>query len=72
MKLKVVVGGNLEFIFGGERKVEVELSNEGPKMKDLIEELRENHLDGDEILFYDQGTVRAGINVLINDKDWEL
>jgi len=38
----------------------------------VIDELRKNHLKEKEEMFVQEGTVRPGIIVLVNDTDWEL
>ena len=56
-----------------ENKKELEVSmGEGTKIKDLIEELKNNYIKENPDLFYIEGGLRPGVLVLINDTDWEL
>jgi ubiquitin related modifier 1 len=72
MKILVELGGGLESVFENKRDFEVELVVEKATVKDLVEELRAKYLKGNPEFFYDKGTVRAGILVLVNDADWSL
>jgi len=60
--------------FGGQRELSLELgSPQGAyTVRDLIERLRTRHMTEKEEMFVQNGTVRPGIIVLINDTDWEL
>jgi len=75
--IRVEFGGGLELLFSNQKshKVEVPATTAGDKPTDvnyLIHWLRDNLLKEREGLFLDNGTVRPGILVLINDTDWEL
>ena len=63
-------------MFESKKKIELNLEeskeNQEIKLRDVIEELRKNHLKDREELFVMSGTVRPGIIVLVNDTDWEL
>lgn len=72
MKILVELGGGLEGVFENKREFEVELLGDKATVKDLVEEMRLKHLKGNPEFFYDKGTVRAGILVLVNDADWSL
>jgi ubiquitin related modifier 1 len=74
MKVSVEFSGGIELIFDSKKKVEIEIeeSKADFKIRDLIEELRKNHLKAKEEMFVQGDTVRPGIIVLINDTDWEL
>lgn len=72
MKILVELGGGLEIVFENKREFEVEISKDTATVKDLVEEMRVKHLRGNPEFFYDKGSVRAGILVLVNDADWSL
>ena len=83
MKIKIEFSGGLELMFNNQKNLEIDLA-EGTKeeddqtpakeflLEDVIEDLRKNHLKEKEEMFIQQGTVRPGIIVLVNDTDWEL
>ena len=68
--IKVEFSGGLEKYFGEQKTIDLEFT--GVNLKDLIEQLRANHMTDSEEMFVQAGTVRPGILVLINDTDWEL
>jgi len=75
--IQVEFGGGLELLFSNQKSyaVEIPTTTTGDKPTDvnyLIHWLRSNLLREREELFLDNGTVRPGILVLINDTDWEL
>jgi ubiquitin related modifier 1 len=75
MKVNIEFSGGLELMFESKKKIELnfEEKKEGEyQLRDIIEELRANHLKDREELFVQSGTVRPGIIVLVNDTDWEL
>jgi len=81
LKLKIVFGGGLELLFSNEREHPVTLPStvaqgggmEKPAdMNFLIHWLRDNSLKERPELFIENGTLRPGILVLVNDTDWEL
>ena len=75
MKVNIEFSGGLELMFESKKKIELnfEEKKEGEyQLRDIIEELRANHLKDREELFVQGGTVRPGIIVLVNDTDWEL
>ena len=62
-------------MFQSKKKIELnfeERKDAEYQLKDVIEELRKNHLKEKEEMFVQSGTVRPGIIVLVNDTDWEL
>ncbi|KAK6529610.1 Ubiquitin- modifier 1 [Arthrobotrys megalospora] len=76
--LKIELAGGLELLFDNEKKLNVDLP---AKMEDgaaaninyLVEYLCVHCMkDPRREMFQLNGTVRAGILVLINDADWEL
>ena len=69
-QIKVEFNGGLEKYFNNEK--EINLDFKGTTVKDLIQELRQNHMSDSEEMFVQGETVRPGILVLINDTDWEL
>ncbi|OBA13621.1 uncharacterized protein OGAPODRAFT_95777 [Ogataea polymorpha] len=67
--------GGLDVIFGGVRKSECTVAaQEPPTVKDLMYHITETLLvdKKDFDVFVEDGTIRPGILVLINDTDWEL
>jgi len=87
LNLKVEFGGGLELLFDNKRSHVVSLPAHIPprvptstntdnvkpsNIAFLIQWLKENLLKERAELFEDNGTVRPGILVLVNDTDWEL
>ena len=76
MQVNVEFSGGLEQMFESKKQIQLtfeEKKEEDPyQLKDVIEELRKSHLKEKEEMFIQQGTVRPGIIVLVNDTDWEL
>ena len=71
MKVKIEFSGGLELMFDKKKIIDIEIKDDAI-LSDVIEELRKNHLKEKEEMFIQNGTVRPGIIVLINDTDWEL
>ena len=71
MKVKIEFSGGLELMFDKKKNIDLEMKDDAI-LSDVIEELRANHLKEKEEMFIQNGTVRPGIIVLINDTDWEL
>ena len=71
MKVKIEFSGGLELMFDKKKTIDIEIKDDAI-LSDVIEELRKNHLKEKEEMFIQNGTVRPGIIVLINDTDWEL
>ena len=71
MKVKIEFSGGLELMFDKKKNIDLEMKDDAI-LSDVIEELRKNHLKEKEEMFIQNGTVRPGIIVLINDTDWEL
>ena len=71
MKVKIEFSGGLELMFDKKKNIDLEMKDDAI-LSDVIEELRKNHLKDKEEMFIQNGTVRPGIIVLINDTDWEL
>ena len=59
-------------MFENKKEIKLDISGEGQLIKDLIELLRKDHLKDKEEMFIQNGSVRPGIIVLVNDTDWEL
>ncbi|KAI0752688.1 ubiquitin-like modifier 1, partial [Daedaleopsis nitida] len=87
ISLKIEFGGGLELLFSNQRSHRVSIpahvpspaageAADGPmKPADLaylIFWLRDNLLKERAELFVENGTVRPGVLVLVNDTDWEL
>ena len=75
MKVNIEFSGGLALMFQSKKKIELnfeERKDAEYQLKDVIEELRKNHLKEKEEMFVQSGTVRPGIIVLVNDTDWEL
>ncbi|KIY49768.1 ubiquitin related modifier 1 [Fistulina hepatica ATCC 64428] len=79
LAINIEFGGGLELLFGNVRKHRLDIPStiveQGDKPADLdflIHYLKDNLLKEREELFVEEGTVRPGILVLINDTDWEL
>lgn len=66
--------GGLDVIFGGERRVKCTLETEEATITDLLGYITSNLLVNQKDLdvFIQEGSVRPGILVLVNDTDWEL
>lgn len=76
LKVKVEFLGGLDVISSNvrEHKCTLDMEEGEATMKDLIKYITENIItDAKDIhVFIEDGTVRPGILVLINDTDWEL
>lgn len=72
MKIIVELAGGLELVFENRKNFEVELPGDKATVKDLVEVMRKDYLKGNPDFFYDKGSVRAGVLVLVNDADWSL
>ena len=76
MEISVEFSGGLELMFDKQKNIQLTFDPKPDgtefKLQDVIEALRVNHLKEKEEMFYQQGTVRPGIIVLVNDTDWEL
>lgn len=76
IKVKVEFLGGLDVISNHvrEHKCEVPLQEGEASVADLIKHITETIISDpkDIPVFIDEGTVRPGILVLINDTDWEL
>lgn len=74
--VKVEFLGGLDQTFGGLKNAKVQIDgDEGDvKLMDLIDKLSNDYItnEKDFELFIQEGTIRPGILVLINDTDWEL
>lgn len=66
--------GGLDAIFGGQRRVKCILPQGAPTVTDLLHFITSTLLEDakDLDVFIQDGSVRPGILVLINDTDWEL
>lgn len=73
MKVKVEFLGGLHIVAENKREHVVEIG-EGSTMREAVELIADKLIphEKDKLVFMDQGTVRPGILVLINDTDWEL
>ncbi|GAM22315.1 hypothetical protein SAMD00019534_054900 [Acytostelium subglobosum LB1] len=70
--LETYIGG-LEILFSNKKNHSYELNGRDTiPLKELVHWMRDNHVKERPELFVDNGTVRPGILVLINDADWEL
>ncbi|KAG4077145.1 hypothetical protein HA402_016132 [Bradysia odoriphaga] len=66
-------GGGAEFLFNKIKKHEVSLDGQKVQtIRDLLTWMKENILTERPELFIQDGSVRPGILVLINDADWEV
>ncbi|KAJ7248596.1 ubiquitin-like modifier 1 [Mycena haematopus] len=85
VSLKVEFSGGLELLFSNERSHKLSVpalvpatygdasgATKPPDITFLIHYLRDNLLKERVELFMENGTVRPGILVLVNDTDWEL
>lgn len=80
VKVKVEFLGGLDQTFGGVKNTKCEIINSSnnsedePTIADLIKYLADTMItnDKDMDIFIQDGTIRPGILVLINDTDWEL
>jgi ubiquitin related modifier 1 len=71
MEVKIEFSGGMELLFDKQKELKVNLAPDST-LQDLIDKLKNEYLKEKEELFYQAGTVRPGIIVLINDTDWEL
>ncbi|TFK86735.1 ubiquitin-like modifier 1 [Polyporus arcularius HHB13444] len=83
ISLKIEFGGGLELLFSNQRSHRITIpANVPPEGSDvpskpvdityLLFWLRDNLLKERAELFVENGTVRPGVLVLVNDTDWEL
>lgn len=76
IKVKVEFFGGLDVISNGVRELKTVLPLEEGEatMKDLVDHITKTIVadEKDIPVFIEDGTVRPGILVLINDTDWEL
>ncbi|KAI0058330.1 ubiquitin-like modifier 1 [Artomyces pyxidatus] len=80
LNLKIEFGGGLELLFDNKRSHRVALPPPPPSdtqaaptdINYLIQWMKDNLLRERAELFIENGTVRPGILVLVNDTDWEL
>ncbi|KAI0342538.1 ubiquitin-like modifier 1 [Trametopsis cervina] len=88
LSIKVEFGGGLELLFSNQRSHRISIPSHVPPpptpndkedksgrptdIAFLMFWLRDNLLKEREELFIENGTVRPGILVLVNDTDWEL
>lgn len=72
--MKIEFSGGLDTVFGGAHELELEIPETGATVNEVISELAKiaEARGGDVNLFLQDGLVRPGILVLINDADWEL
>lgn len=66
----VQFSGGLQSLFNDREEIQVDVPP-GADLLWLLGHLR-GKVDGDESLFLQEGHVRPGILVLVNDTDWEL
>ncbi|KAH9988101.1 ubiquitin-like modifier 1 [Russula compacta] len=72
LKLKVEFSGGLELLFSNTRSHLVNIPSTPVDINFLIHWLKSNLLRERPELFIEDGTLRPGILVLVNDTDWEL
>ncbi|KAJ7594242.1 ubiquitin-related modifier 1 [Mycena floridula] len=80
MRLRIEFSGGLELLFSNRRSHTLEIpdtisvagQSKAPDVNYLIQHLHDHLLTERPELFVENGTVRPGILVLINDTDWEL
>ena len=68
-------GGGAEGLFGGQKKIKVNLDEDHQEnwtMRSLLVYIKDNLVLQAEEKFFQNGTVRPGILVFVNDCDWEL
>lgn len=76
MRVQLQFSGGAELLFDGVREHVVDLPEEQQKsgwtLQNLLPWIKNNLLKQRSELLIQEGTVRPGILVLINDTDWEL
>ncbi|KAG6840769.1 Ubiquitin- modifier 1 [Blastosporella zonata] len=78
ISVKVEFSGGLEVLFSNQRVHTIDVpavdaaTSTASTLQHLIVYLRDNLLQERIELFVENGTVRPGILVLVNDTDWEL
>lgn len=76
IKIKVEFLGGLDVISGKvrEHRLSLPLDEGEATMKDVIDHITKTIIEHEKDIpvFIEEGTVRPGILVLINDTDWEL
>jgi len=73
MKIKLEFSGGLELLFDKTKNHLVEIPDKDKiSLKDFLQWIKNNKLKERPELFVQDGSVRPGILVLINDCDWEL
>ncbi|GMM51658.1 ubiquitin-related modifier [Starmerella bacillaris] len=72
--MKIEFGGGLEQLFDNKQTLELHFDEPEVTIQTVIEKLAQicNELRSNVCLFLQDGLVRPGILVLINDADWEL
>ncbi len=72
MKISIEFAGGLQVLFEDKMKLEIEIEKE-MNLSELLKLMREKYVKRTPELFVNEnGNIRAGILVLINDCDWEL
>lgn len=69
--VNVKFNGGLEYLFDNKKSLEVPMP-ENSNILQLVEYLKTNELKERVELFVENGTVRPGILVFVNNVDWEL
>ena len=72
--MQIEFSGGLETAFGGERSLTIDTGVDIVPLQQIIDRLAGivKARNGDLTVFLQDGLVRPGILVLINDMDWEL
>ncbi|CCG82298.1 Ubiquitin-related modifier 1 [Taphrina deformans PYCC 5710] len=71
LNIRIALTGGLELIFQNRRHFKTQIET-GATLSHLITNLQKECQAEKQELFVQNGTVRPGILVLINDSDWEL
>lgn len=74
LPITIEFSGGAELLFGNQKKHEISLPVRETEWSigDLLPWMRDNMLKERPELFLQDGSVRPGILVLVNDADWEL
>lgn len=74
MKIRVEFGGGTELLFDKQKFINLELPTNGDpwSISKLIRHLSENHIKERVELFANEGKIRPGILILVNETDYEI
>jgi len=73
MKVTITLSGGLELLFGKVKLHNIDLPDKTKiTVKNLLQWIKENLIKERPELFIQNGTLRPGVLLMINDTDWEV